>query len=169
MLGHELAVEQSEIADLEPSDEPGQRDFGRIARPAEHALAEECATELHSVEAADQLAATTDLDGMGVTGLVQRQHRALELPVDPRLLAVGARGDHRCEVVVVRDLEPPGTERAPERAREVEAIERQDRAVARLDPEQVGGLAAVGHGEDAGGITLQQQARVEATHCAIML
>src|SRR5690349_16878373 len=38
------------------------------------------------------------------------------------------------------------------------------RAIARLDPEQLGGIAAVGHREDAGGISLQQQARVETAH-----
>jgi hypothetical protein len=50
----------------------------------------------------------------------------------------------------------------------MEAVERKDRAVARLDPEKVVGVAAVGHREDPSGITLQQQARVEATHDAIM-
>ena len=36
--------------------------------------------------------------------------------------------------------------------------------MARLDPEQFGGVAAVGHREDPGGVALQQQARVEPTH-----
>jgi hypothetical protein len=50
----------------------------------------------------------------------------------------------------------------------MEAVEREDRPVARLDPEQVVGVAAVGHRKDARSITLQQQARVEATHGFIM-
>ena len=45
----------------------------------------------------------------------------------------------------------------------MEAFERDDRAVARLDPEQLVGIPAVGHREDAGRIALEEQARVEAT------
>src|SRR5206468_994657 len=168
MLGHELAVEQREVADLQSRHQPRERDLRGIARPAEHAFAEKGAAELHAVEAADELPVATDLDRMSMPGLVQRQHRPLELAVDPGLLAVGAGGDHRREVLVVPDLEAPGAKRAPERARQMETVERKDRAVARLDPEQVGGLAAVRHREDSGGITLQQQARVEATHGTIM-
>jgi hypothetical protein len=37
----------------------------------------------------------------------------------------------------------------------VESIERNDGAAARLDPEDVAGVAAVGHGEYAGGISPQ--------------
>src|SRR5207302_3593349 len=47
-----------------------------------------------------------------------------------------------------------------------EMVERDDRAVARLDPEQFVRLAAVGHGENAGRIALEQKARIEATHGA---
>src|SRR5690348_8382631 len=47
----------------------------------------------------------------------------------------------------------------------MEAIERNDRPVPRLDPEQFVGLAAVGHREDAGCIALKQKARVEPSHC----
>ena len=86
-----------EIADLQPRDQPGQRDLRRVGRPAEHALAEERAAELHAVEAADQLAAVPHFDRMGVAGAVQREHRALDLGVDPGLLALGAGGDDRGE------------------------------------------------------------------------
>ena len=103
---------------------------------------------------------------MGVARAVQREHRALDLGVDPGLLAVGAGGDDAGEIAVAGDRELARAERPPQRAREVEAIERDDRAVARLDPEQLVGVAAVGHREDAGGIALKQQARVEATHDA---
>ena len=55
-------------------------------------------------------------------------------------------------------------ERTPlgQRARQVETVERNDRAVARLDPEDVAGVAAVGHRENAGGIAPEQQPRIEA-------
>jgi hypothetical protein len=43
----------------------------------------------------------------------------------------------------------------------METVERQDCAVAGLDPENVVGIAAVGHRENARRIALQQQARIE--------
>ena len=166
MLGHELAVEKREIADLQTCDQPRERDFRCVGSPAEHALSEEGAPELYAVETADQLTPEAYLDRMGVAGLMERKHGPLELElgVDPGLLAIGASGDDRREFAVVGHFETAGAQRSPERAREVEAVERKDRPVARLDPEQLGRIAAVGHREDPGGITLQQQARVEATH-----
>jgi hypothetical protein len=50
----------------------------------------------------------------------------------------------------------------------VKAVERDEGPVARLDPEQLGGFAAVGHRENAGRIALEQQTRIEATHAASM-
>jgi len=164
VLGHELAVEKREIADPEACDEPGQSNLRCVAGAAEHALSEEGAPELYAVETADQLTPEAYLDRMGVAGLMERKHGPLELGVDPGLLAIGASGDDRREFAVVGHFETAGAQRSPERAREVEAVERKDRPVARLDPEQLGRIAAVGHREDPGGITLQQQARVEATH-----
>ena len=43
----------------------------------------------------------------------------------------------------------------------MEAVERKNRALARLDPEDIGGVAAVGHREYPGGIALQEQARIK--------
>jgi len=107
MLGHELAVEEREIADLKPGHEPGQRHLRRIAGAAEHALAEEGAPELHTIKASDELAAQAHFDRMGVTRLVERKHRPLELTVDPGLLAVRAGGDDRCKILVVGHVETP--------------------------------------------------------------
>src|SRR6185503_18982816 len=87
-----------------------------------------------------------------------------ELGVDPGLLAIGAGVDHRLEVAVVGNVKSAGAERPAERVRQMEMVEWQDRPVTRLDPEQLIGIAAVGHREDPRGITLQQQARVETTH-----
>ena len=95
VVGHELAVEQGEAADLEARDQPGQRDLRRVGRAAEHAFAEEGAAEPDAVKAADQLAAVAvpDLDRMGVAAGVEGEHGALDLAVDPGFLAVGAGGD----------------------------------------------------------------------------
>jgi hypothetical protein len=78
--------------------------------------------------------------------------------------AVGAGGDHAAEVAVVSDREPARAQGPPERTRQMEAVERDDRAVPRLDPEQLARLAAVRHREDAGRVALEEQARVEASH-----
>ena len=50
MIGHELAVEQGEAADLEARDQPGERDLRRVGRAAEHAFAEKGAAEAHAIE-----------------------------------------------------------------------------------------------------------------------
>jgi hypothetical protein len=168
MLRHELTIEQSEIADLQARDQPCKRNLRSVTSAAEHALAKEGAAELDAIEAANELAIAPYLDRMGMTRLMKRKHCAFELGVDPCLVAVGASRDHCLEIAVVSDVEPARTERAPERARKMKAVQGQDGAVARFDPEELGGLAAVCHRENAGGITLQQQARVEATHGFIM-
>ena len=104
-----------EIAGLEAGDKPGKRDLRCVGHAAEHAFAEEGAAELHAVEPADEIARLPDLDRMGVAGSVEREHRLLELGVDPGFLAVGAGGDHRREIAVARDREIAGAERAAER------------------------------------------------------
>jgi hypothetical protein len=65
--GHELAVEQGETADPQPGDEPGDRDLGRVARAADHALAEERAAKREAVKAAGEAVAVPYLDRMRET------------------------------------------------------------------------------------------------------
>ncbi len=166
MLSHELAIEQREVAGLQSGHKPRQRDFGCIGRAAEHALAEERATELHAVEAAYQFIALPDLDRVRVTRAVKRNHCMLELGVDPGFLALGTRRDHAGKGTVMRHGEPVGPERPAKRPRNMEAVERNNCAVPGLDPEQLLGIAAVGHREDARRVALEQEARVEATHRA---
>jgi len=161
---HELAVEQRVAASLHPRDQPGQRNLGSIRPSAEHALAEEGASELHPVEAPRELAFVPNFDRVSVTRRMQGQHRPLDIGVDPGLFAIRAGCDHRRKITVHRNGKVSGAERPAERPRQVEFVERNDRTGPRLDPEQLGRLAAVRHGEDAGGISLQQQTRVEATH-----
>ncbi len=49
MPGDELGVEQGEAAIFEPGHEIDQRDLARVARSAEHALAEKGAAEMHAI------------------------------------------------------------------------------------------------------------------------
>src|SRR5205823_12983896 len=97
-------------------------------------------------------ASLPDLDRMGMARPMEREHRPLELGVDPGLLAVGAAGDHPGEVAIAGDGELARADGAIERARHMETVERDDRADPGLDAEQLVRVAAVGHREDAGRI-----------------
>ena len=125
MVGHELAIEQQEMAKPEPCHEPCQRDFRRIGAKAEHRFAEKGATEAHPVEAADQLAifalAVPAFDRMRLTGGVQAERRALDVGVDPCLLAVGAGVDDLGEGGVAGDGKLVAPDAPGERARRAEA------------------------------------------------
>ena len=137
------------------------------SRPAaEHALAEKGPAELHAVDPADEIGVLPHFDRMGVARAVERQHCPLDLGVDPGFVAIGAAGDDSREVAVVGHFEPAAADGSAERPREMEAVERNDRPIARLDPEQLIRVPAVGHRENARGITLEQQARIEPTHRA---
>ena len=156
------------LPDLEARDKPGQRDLRGVGHPAEHAFAEEGAAELHAVEPADQIArrASTSIEwalpepcsasiACSSSALIQVSSRSAQ--------AAMTAAKSRSRVTSKR----PERSRAAQRPRQVEAVERDDRPVARLDPEQLVGIAAVGHREDARGIALKQQARVETTHSAL--
>ena len=103
MRRHELAVEQVVTAGLHPRDQPGERNLRCIGHSAEHAFAEEGASELHAVKPTHQFAAVKDLDRMGVPRRVKGQHGALDIGVDPRLFPVGAGSDDRSKVTVQRN------------------------------------------------------------------
>jgi hypothetical protein len=164
MLGHELAVEQGEVTNLEAGNQPGQSHLRSIAHSGEHALSEKGAAETHAVEAADEFTGVPDFDGIGMAASVKREHCMLDLRVDPCLFPRRAASDDRSEITVAGDAEPLRAQGSAERPREVELVERKDCASAGLDPEQLGGVAAVGHREDAAGVALEQKTRIEATH-----
>src|SRR5205085_8649728 len=105
---------------------------------------------------------------MGVPRRVKSEHRPLEVVIDPRLLAVGTGGDDGLKIRVAGDGETARSECPLERSRKMEAFERHDSAVAGFDPEKLGSIAAIGHREDAGGVTLKQESRVETTHAISM-
>ena len=144
MFSHELAVEQGEIADLQARDKPGERDLGGVAHATEHAFAKEGAAELHAIDSAGQLIAAPDLDRMGVTRAVEREHGLLELGVDPGFLAVGAAGDHAGEIAVDRHREPPAPQRPHQPPGQVEAVQLEDAARVRRPPADRVALAETG-------------------------
>jgi len=169
VIGDELAIEQLEAADPQACHQMRQPDLRGVAHPAEHALAEIGAAERHAVEAADQRAADVarapDLDRMGVAVAVQDVVGLLDLAVDPGLGAIARRlravAHHLGEGTIGGHREAIRAQRLPQRVGEVEAVERQHAALLGLDPEDVGGVAAVRHREHAHRISAQQEVRVD--------
>jgi len=163
--GLELAIEQAEPACAQPRDEVRQRDLRCVGGAADHALAEERAAEREAVEPADELAAVPAFDRMREPHRVEGLEDAFDAVVDPRFGAArdafGAELDDSLERGVDGDLEPVGRDCLAQRARELETVERQDGAAARLDPIDAGGVAAVGHREYADRIGTEHDLRIE--------
>ena len=97
---------------------------------------------------------------MAEAGIEELAVKLADPPADPGLLPVearrGAAGDHPIEVPVDVDLEKVRAHRAGQALGDVKGIERNDPALARLDPEQGRIVRILSHGEDAGRIGLQQ-------------
>ena len=72
---------------------------------------------------------------------------------------LGAAVDHRVEVAVDGDLEAVRAHGAREPRRDVEALERNDAALVRLDPIERRVVGAFRHRKDAAGIGLEQHLR----------
>ena len=154
------------MADLEPRHEPGERDLRGVGSPAEHRFAEKGTPQFDPVQATGEgalagLVVMPAFDRMGVARGVEVARRLLNGAVDPRFAAIGAGADDVVERGVMGNGEAPRAQPSPERARTMEAIKRENRALARLDPEDLGGVAAVGHRENPRGIALEQQAGIE--------
>jgi len=88
VVGLELAIEQGEAADLQPRDQPRQRDLGGIGGAAHHALAEEGATERQAIEPADQPIAVPAFDRMRMAHRVEAAESRFDRMVDPRFRPV---------------------------------------------------------------------------------
>ena len=168
MTGDELAVEQGKAAHLQPRDEMGEGNLGGVARPAEHALAEEGAAQRDAIEATGQPVIVPHLDRMGMAAAVECEAGGLDLAIDPGLRPIVrglcAGGDDVAEGLVDRYPKMVAADRLGERARQVEMVERQYAATMRLDPEYVGRVATVRHGKHAGGIGPEQQVDIELMH-----
>src|SRR5688500_20305088 len=90
MLGHELAVEQSETSDQQARHQPGERHLRSIRAKREHALAKKGAAETDAVQAAYQLALFEHFDGVGVSVFVKPDVAGLDLGIDPGVGSAGA-------------------------------------------------------------------------------
>ena len=165
MIGHELAVEQGKTGLPHPRDEPGERDLRRIRPAGEHALPEKGATKRHAIEATHQFPILPAFHGMREAEPVQIAVSILDLPVDPGRRAIGRRlrtlADDGREVRVETDREALAPDGLGQRMGQPETVQRQDRALLGLDPVDIARIAPVRHREDANGIGLKQQQRID--------
>src|SRR5690349_4305661 len=102
---------------------------------------------------------------MGMAELVQLHVALLDLIVDPGFLAGGALPDHLGKGLVAGNGKGPGPDSFAQGTRGTEALERNDRTPARLDPEDLVGVAAVRHREDPERIGAEHQFRIKQRHC----
>ncbi|GHD00295.1 hypothetical protein GCM10019060_33780 [Novosphingobium pokkalii] len=161
-----LAIEQHGPGPAQRGDQPGERHFRGIALPAEHAFATEHAGKAHAIKAADQRALALrvhrpGLDRMSMAHGMQRAIAVADALRNPAILRPGARRgariDHRIERRIAGHHKAPAPQRARQRMRAVEPVERQDRAQARLHPIDFRVVAAIGHGKDPGTIGPEQK------------
>ena len=157
MVGDELRVEQGEAAGAQPRDERDQSEFRRVARAAEHAFTEERAAERDAVEAADKRSSVQISTERACRITVQIDVKRADLGIDPGLRPVGAGVDHGVEGGVHADLERAGAEGARETSRDAQAIQRQDSAPVRVEPEHAGRVGGFRHRKNAGRVGAQQQ------------
>ena len=131
MRRQELGVEQAVAAEPQPRDQMHQRDLAGVGLAAEHALAEERGAERDAVKPADQLAVVPALDAVRRAAGEERRVEPHDLVVDPgrraRFAGLGAAPHHRLEGGVAADLEAALAQHAPQPARHMKRVERQDR------------------------------------------
>ena len=164
MPGDELAIEQHRAGAAQGRHQPGQRHLRCIARPAEHRFAAKHPVESDAVEPAQQRAVPPALDRMRIAQLVQGNVAARNPAADPGFVGVapGLRAgfDHRRESLVAGNLKGAAAQHFGQRMRAMEAVQRQHRTAARLDPEDLRIVARVGHRKDSTAIGEQQQLRI---------
>ena len=167
MPGQELGVEQAPAAPLQPGDQMHEGDFRCVALAAEHAFAEEGATERDTVQAAYQGFVAPAFDAVGLAAGVQLDVEPAYRGVDPAVFPARAGGGAGVEDGVEGGVDPDrdavSADRALQAGRDVEPVQRDDAALLRLYEEYPRIVAGLAHGEDAGGIAVQQFVGTEAT------
>ena len=155
----ELRIQQRIAAGLQPCGEMHERDLARIPHAGELAFGEKGGCEAEPVKTADELVFEPDLDAVGEPARVQCHEHIDDGGVDPGVAAIGsllrAAADDVAKGGIDRDRITVRFDGRGEPARNMELVERQDAALVRPDPEDVLGVAALGHGEDAEAIGQQ--------------
>src|SRR5690606_29284918 len=124
---------------------------------------EEGASKGDPIETADQAFVAPALDGVGIAARVELAVQPPDGGVDPAVLPSGRGGGaglhDGVEGGVHANLERLTTHRASEPGRDAEAVERNDTPLVGLDQEDPRIVAGLAHGEDAGGVAVQQLVR----------
>src|SRR3984893_600397 len=160
MRRHELRVEQAEPAFRQTRDEMRQGDFRGAGLAVKHAFAEKRRAEVDAVEPANKRAIRPALHGVAPAGI---EELAIEQPnpaIDPCLFASsmggGASVDHGIEIAIDSDFETIGADCLGETLRYDQAIERENAAHFRIDPEKILVEGALRHRKQADGIGAEQ-------------
>ena len=177
MRRHELAIEQFRPGQAQRCHQVGQCDFRRIGRAGKHAFAAENLIEPHAIKAPGELPISLfslpHLDRVSMAEPVQVFIAPLDAVADPAaafVLALRRRcglprrraGIHDVrEGGVAGDGESSAPQGSRQRVGQVETIQRKDCPQTRFDPEDLGILAAVRHGEDAAAIGEHQKFRFD--------
>lgn len=142
-----------------------ERDLRRVARAADHRFAEKGAPERYAVQPADQIALVPAFDAVRVAKAEQSVVARLDHRVDPRRRPVvggfGAERDHVGEDGVGGDAKAVGDDHLLQAARQVKAVQGQDRAQPRFDPMDRRVIRPVGHRKKPLRIGAEQQRRVD--------
>ena len=153
MRRDELGVEQHEAAGIESVHQMGHGHLAGIGAPVEHGFPEKSAANGQAIKPADQLGVVPDLHGMGDATPEQLAIDATNGAVDPGGGPIGAdRGaalDDGVEIGIHLYRKARFADRLAQAGGAMEAVERNDAAPFRADPEDVLVLGAFGHGEDA--------------------
>src|SRR4029450_14686 len=137
MWRHELAIEQCEMTNLQARNQPGKRDLGGIGHAAEHGLTEKRPSQLHAVKAAHELTLVPAFDRMSMANRMQADCGAFDCRIDPGFFTIGAGKQHLGKRLVAGDRESAGPDPLGQRTRQMELVERDNRAAAWLDPEDI--------------------------------
>src|SRR3984893_10781908 len=149
MRGHELRVEQAEPALRQTGDEMRQGDFRGAGPAVKHTFAEKRRAEVDAVEPANKRAIRPALHGVDPAGIEELAIEKSNPAVDPCLFASsmgdGASVDHGIEIAIDSDLETIGADCFGEALRYDQAIERENAAHFRIDPEKILVAGALRH------------------------
>src|SRR3984893_2767353 len=141
MRRHELRVEQAEPALRQTRDEMRQGDFRGAGLAVKHAFAEKRRAEVDAVEPANKRAIRPALHGVDPAGIEELAIEQSNPAIDPCLFASsmgdGASVDHGIEIAIDSDLETIGADCLGEAVRYDQAIERENAAHFRIDPEKI--------------------------------
>jgi hypothetical protein len=165
MVGHKLAIQQHEATDSQPGNQPCQSDLRRIGLTRKHAFAKKRSPKRKPVQAADQAFARPAFNAMRPAQRMKRAKSVLYVRINPRVppirLRFCASTNYLRKGSIGGHVEPILPQCFGQRLGQFETIQRQYGAVFGFNPESIGIVPCIGHGENAVGIGLKQQVQID--------